>query len=70
MRTTTRKYLRTEDVYFDGISWGTPIGQIRFEWIDNDKKINIYHDEKLINTTDHPARARIIVNRMIGAFLK
>jgi hypothetical protein len=75
MRTTTRKYLRTEDIYYDGISWGTPIGQIRFSWINNDTAIEIYHDDQLIKviygtTINYLAQARLFVNRMIGAYLK
>lgn len=75
MKTTTRKYLRTNDVYYDGIEWGTPIGSIMFKWVENDSKIQIYHNNELIHTTEgstinYVAKARIIVNRMIGAFLK
>ncbi len=30
--TTTRVRFRKDDLYYDGIAWGTPAGQIVFKW--------------------------------------
>ncbi len=64
MKTTTRKYIKDGDVFYDGISWGTPIGQVMFIW-KNDF-IDVYHDMKLILHTEYVSEARRHVNRLIS----
>ena len=48
MKTTTRRWIRNDDVEFDGISWGTPAGQIMFVWFN--ERIEIYHDFTLVTS--------------------
>jgi hypothetical protein len=66
MKTTSRKFIRNNDVFYDGTSFGTPIGQIMFIW-DN-VMINVYHDEKLIFYTEYVSEARKEVNRLISIY--
>jgi hypothetical protein len=76
MKTTTReKYIRTDDIYYDGIEWGTRIGSIQFVWIDNDTKIEVYHNGELIHTSKSThiheiVNIRLLVNKKISDFLK
>jgi len=34
MRTATRRVFKKEDLFYDGISYGTPLGQVMFCWIN------------------------------------
>ncbi len=43
--TTTRVRFRKDDLYYDGIAWGTPAGQIVFKW-DGDV-LHAYLESKL-----------------------
>jgi len=47
-RTTTRRWIRKDDIYYDGISYGTPAGQILFLWV-NDNWIKVFHTDDYNN---------------------
>ena len=62
--TTTRRWFKTDDVYYDGIEWGTPAGQIMFIWDDITGVIKIDNDGQ-IYYAHNPVEARLIANELI-----
>ena len=69
MRTTTRRWIRNDDVYYDGISWGTPAGQIMFVWTKDDM-IQIFHDGVIRITLNRVEDVRAYANGIIKEYFK
>ena len=67
MYTTTRSRFTRREIWFDGISWGTPIGQIHFIWVNDDTEVEVHVEGKSVAkfTTDDLPRVARFANILI-----